>query len=68
MTEETNNEDIQITDEEAQERIANMFNALDAIYNLHAPNQTEEVWTCDECDGAEWPCKTEKLVLESLGI
>jgi hypothetical protein len=66
MTEETNGPDI--TDEQAQERIANMFIALDTIYNLHAPNQAEEVWTCDECSGAQWPCNTEKIILETLGV
>ena len=68
MIEETNDEQVQLTDKEAQERIAAMFNALDAVYNLHAPDQTEEVWICPECNGAEWPCKTEKIVLGSLGL
>jgi hypothetical protein len=66
MNEETNAQDI--TDEQAQERIANMFVALNAVYNLHAPNQAEEVWTCDECSGAQWPCNTEKIILETLGV
>ena len=65
MTEETTPE---ITDEEAQERINNMFIALDSVYNLHAPNQAEEVWTRDECNGAQWPCNTEKIILETLGV
>jgi mannose-6-phosphate isomerase-like protein (cupin superfamily) len=66
MTDETNN--VELTDEEAQERIANMFIALDSIYNLHKPNQAEEVWTCTECNGAEWPCNTEKIILETLNV
>tara|TARA_R110001606_G_scaffold265516_1_gene414546 strand:- start:887 stop:1090 length:204 start_codon:yes stop_codon:yes gene_type:complete len=66
MTDETNN--VELTDEEAQERIANMFIALDTIYNLHKPNQAEEVWTCTECNDAEWPCNTEKIILETLNV
>lgn len=66
MTDETNN--AELTDEEAQERIANMFIALDSIYNLHKPNQAEEVWTCTECNDAEWPCNTEKIILETLNV
>jgi len=66
MSEETNAQEL--TDEQAQERIANMFVALDTIYKLHAPNQAEEVWTCDECSGAQWPCSTEKIILETLGV
>ena len=68
MSEETTNEEPQITDEQAQEQIANMFIALDAVYNLHSPNQASDVWTCDECNGVEWPCKTEKIILESLKL
>ncbi len=66
MGNETN--DVQLTDEEAQTRIAAAFLALNDIYELHAPNQAEATWTCDECNGAEWPCKTEKIILEALGL
>jgi|694.fasta_scaffold30476_2 hypothetical protein len=72
MSEETTQEPADLTDTEAQERIQNMFIALDKIYNLHAPDQTTEPWTCKHCtncDGpVEFPCPTEKLVLESLGL
>jgi hypothetical protein len=70
MAEETN--EIQLTDEEAQERIKSMFIALDAIYKLHGPNQEKEVWICQHCsncDGdVEWPCPTEKIILEALAV
>jgi hypothetical protein len=70
MAEETN--EIQLTDEEAQERIKSMFIALDAIYKLHGPNQEKEVWICQHCsncDGdVEWPCPTEKIILEALEV
>lgn len=65
MAEET---EVKLTDEEAQARIAAAFLALDEIYKLHGPNQSAEVWTCDECNGAEWPCKTEQVILTSLGL
>lgn len=65
MAEET---EVTLTDEEAQERIAAAFLALDEIYRLHGPNQLNEVWTCDACSGAEWPCKTEKIILTALGL
>jgi hypothetical protein len=70
MSEETN--EVQLTDEEAQERIRNMFLALDAIYKLHGPNQQVDPWicqTCSNCDGdVAWPCETEKIILDSLGV
>lgn len=70
MTEET--PEVQLTDAEAQERIQNMFIALDKIYNLHGPNMEQEPWVCkhcSNCDGdVEFPCPTEKIVLESLGL
>ena len=58
----------ELTDEEATQRIANMFEVLDKIYMLHAPNQTEEIWTCDACGGVQWPCVTEAIILEGLGV
>jgi hypothetical protein len=70
MSEETNK--VELTDEEAQERIKSMFMALDEIYKLHGPNQESEVWTCQHCsncDGdVEWPCQTEKIILEALAV
>jgi hypothetical protein len=70
MSEETN--EVQLTDEEAQERIKSMFIALDAIYKLHRPDQEKEVWICQHCsncDGdVEWPCPTEKIILEALAV
>ena len=66
MSEETTTPEL--TDEEATARIANMFNVLDAVYALHAPNQSTDVWTCDECNGVQWPCKTERLILDGLGL
>lgn len=72
MSQETPKEDPVLTDAEAQERIQNMFIALDKIYNLHGPNMEQEPWTCkhcSNCDGdVEFPCPTEKIVLESLGL
>jgi hypothetical protein len=62
----------QLTDEEAQQRIASMMLALDAIYQLHAPNTDNEPWTCSHCsscDGdVEFPCQTETIILRALGI
>lgn len=60
--------EVKLSDEEAQARIAAAFLALNDIYELHAPNQTEAAWTCDECNGAEWPCKTEQVILTALGL
>ncbi len=61
-----------ITDEEAQERIKNMFTALDAVFQLHAINQEEEPWTCVECSSCEgnieYPCPTVQIILKSLGL
>lgn len=59
---------VPMTEEEAQQRIANAFATLDAIYLLHAPkNQDVDVWECKSCD-AQWPCETEKLILDGLGL
>lgn len=60
--------EVTLTEEEAQARISAAFLALDEIYQLHGPNQSTDAWTCDECNGAEWPCKTEKIILTSLGL
>jgi hypothetical protein len=70
MSEETNN--VELTDEEAQERIKNMFIALDQIYALHGPNQAAEPWVCAHCSNCDgdvvWPCETEKIILEALTV
>ena len=71
MSEETN-EPVELTNEEAQERIQNMFIALDKIYNLHAPHTEQEPWICKHCSDCNgdvpFPCETQKIVLESLGL
>lgn len=57
-----------ISEEEAQRRIQAAFLTLDAVYNLHAPKDTEaEAWECGHCEIA-WPCETERIVLEGLGL
>ena len=57
-----------ISEEEARHRIATAFSTLDAIYNLHAPKNTEqEVWECKHCD-IPWPCETEELILMGLDL
>lgn len=57
-----------ISEEEAQRRIQAAFLTLDAVYNLHAPKDTEaEAWECGHCE-VEWPCETERIVLEGLGL
>jgi hypothetical protein len=70
MSEETN--EVQLTDEEAQDRIKSMFIALDQIYSLHGPNQEAEPWICSHCSDCngdvEWPCATEKIILEALAV
>jgi len=70
MSEEAN--EIQLTDEEAQERIKSMFLALDAIYKLHEPNQESDPWICKHCSNCDgdvvWPCETEKIILEALTV
>lgn len=70
MSEETN--ELQLTDEEAQERIKSMFIALDKIYALHSPDQDAETWTCQHCSSCDgdvaWPCETEKIILEALSV
>jgi hypothetical protein len=59
---------VPITEEEAQARIQSAFLTLDAIYNLHGPaDQDAEVWQCGHCD-VQWPCETEKLILDGLGL
>lgn len=61
-----------LTDEQAQERIRNMFIALDDIYTLHKPNTTEEQWVCEHCTNCDgevnWPCPTAKIILDTLGV
>lgn len=61
-----------ITDEEAQNRIRNMFTAIDEVFQLHGINQTEEPWTCTECSNCdgniEYPCPTVQIILKSLGL
>ena len=61
-----------ITDAEAQERIRNMFIAVDGVFQLHAINQEEEPWTCTECSSCdgniEYPCQTVQIILKSLGL
>ena len=57
----------EMSEEEAQRRIANAFEALDQVYQLHAPDQSKEEWWCNHCD-VEWPCETEKIILESLEL
>lgn len=58
----------EITDAEAQQKIAAMFETLNEVYLLHAPDQEVTPWTCKECNGTEWPCKTAKIVLDGLGL
>jgi len=70
MPEETN--EVQLTDKEAQDRIKSMFIALDQIYSLHGPNQESDPWICSHCSDCngdvEWPCQTEKIILEALAV
>lgn len=57
---------VPMTEEQAQERIAKAFLALDDIYNLHAPaDQTVEAWECKHCN-VQWPCETERIILDAL--
>ncbi len=58
----------QMTEQEAQEKIASAFRTLDLVYLLHSPkDQNEEPWTCSHCNVA-WPCATEAIILEGLGL
>jgi hypothetical protein len=61
-----------ITDAEAQDRIRNMFVAIDEVFQLHGINQEEEPWTCIECSSCdgniEYPCQTVQIILKSLGL
>ena len=70
MSEEAN--EVQLTDEEAQERIKSMFIALDQIYSLHGPDQESDPWICKHCSNCDgdvvWPCETEKIILEALTV
>jgi hypothetical protein len=70
MSEETNN--VELTDEEAQDRIKSMFIALDQIYSLHGPDQESDPWICKHCSNCDgdvaWPCETEKIILEALTV
>jgi hypothetical protein len=60
--------DYQMSEQEAQEKIASAFRTLDLIYLLHAPeDQTVDAWVCKNCKVA-WPCETEALILEGLGL
>lgn len=57
-----------MSEEEAQKRIASAFATLDSVYLLHAPvDQNEEAWRCGHCD-VQWPCATEAIILEGLGL
>lgn len=59
---------VPIDEQEARQRIANAFTTLDAIYLLHAPkDQESEAWECKTCD-VIWPCETERLILDGLGL
>lgn len=59
---------VPMTEEEAQERIQAAFATLDAIYLLHAPkSQLVDLWECKTCD-VQWPCETERLILDGLGL
>lgn len=59
---------VPMSEAEAQQRIANAFATLDAIYLLHAPaDDKAEVWQCKHCD-VQWPCETETLILDGLGL
>lgn len=58
----------QMTEQEAQQKIASAFKTLDLVYLLHSPkDQNEEVWTCSHCS-VTWPCETEAIILEGLGL
>ena len=57
-----------MSEQEAQKRIAAAFATLDNVYMLHAPvDQKVEVWRCGHCD-VVWPCATEAIILEGLGL
>ena len=57
-----------MSEQEAQERIASAFATLDRIYLLHAPaDDKAEVWECGYCK-VQWPCDTEAIILEGLGL
>ena len=59
---------VPMSEEEAQARIAAAFKTLDEVYLLHAPkDQTVEVWECGHCN-VQWPCETERIVLDNLGL
>ena len=70
MSEETN--EVELTDEEAQDRIKSMFIALDQIYALHGPDQESDPRICKHCSNCDsdvvWPCETEKIILEALAV
>lgn len=57
----------EISEEEAQQRITEAFETLDKVYQLHAPDQSTDEWRCSHCD-VEWPCPTEKIILDGLRI
>lgn len=58
----------QMTEQEAQEKIASAFRTLDLVYLLHSPkDQKEEIWVCGHCE-VNWPCATEAIILEGLGL
>ena len=59
---------VPMSEAEAQQRIANAFATLDAIYLLHAPaDDKAEIWQCKHC-ATQWPCETEALILDGLGL
>lgn len=62
----------ELSDEEAQQRIASMVMALDEIYQLHAPNTETMPWICSHCSNCngdiEFPCETEAIILKALGL
>lgn len=62
-----------LSDEEAQQKIKNMFLALDSLYQLHAPQHDEEDnWTCTHCSSCDgdvsYPCQSAAIILVSLGV
>lgn len=57
-----------MSEQEAQQRIAAAFATLDRVYLLHAPaDDKAEIWQCGHCD-VQWPCATEAIILEGLGL
>lgn len=58
----------QMTEQEAQEKIASAFRTIDLVYLLHAPEDQEaETWVCGHCK-VNWPCETEMIILDGLGL